>query len=217
MFTPMKLIATDLKEMFRSTPAALVLYVVIHVAVSWRLGITSWLHAILYVCATSVAIRLAFSTPLIVGKMRVYSWRNLGLAFSLEIIVLAFIIAVVYLSSGGETLSSGPSTRAFAAVVTWCVEHLIAPVMNVVAYCYILMMYYSTTKTDMSIISIRMDNPRFSHYCICVALVSVVASFANLDELTATLGVFGAYRRYIFETPPKKRVKKAVTKLAEAL
>ena len=93
----------------------------------------------------------------------------------------------------------------------------LARVMSVIAYCYLLMLYYSTTKTDMAIISIRMDNPRFRHYVICIAVLTIVASLADLTALIATLGIFGAYRRYIFETPPKKRVKQAVTKLAEAL
>lgn len=113
--------------------------------------------------------------------------------------------------------SEGPFTRAFGVVLNWITEHLVSPVMSVIAYCYMLMLYYSTTKTDMAIISIRMDNPRFRHYVICIAVLTIVASLADLTALIATLGIFGAYRRYIFETPPKKRVKQAVTKLAEAL
>lgn len=217
MFTPLRLFAIDIKEMFRSTPAVLILYVILNIAVSWRLDITGWVQALLYLASTLLCVRLAFSTPLITGQLRIYSWRNLGIALGLEIVFMVIVLSAFYSVSGGEPSEAGPAARAFGEVLNWVVEHLISPIMSVVAYCYLLMLYYSTTKTDMAIISIRMDNPRFRHYTICIIVLTMLASLVDLTALVSTLGVFGAYRRYIFETPPKKRVKQAVTKLAEAL
>lgn len=218
MFKPMRLFAIDLKEMFRSTPAVLVLYVILNIAVSWRLEVTGWVQAVIYLASTLLCVRLAFSTPLITGRLWVFNWNRLGIALGLEIILAFIVISAMYsISSVSEPMEVGPAARAFGVVLNWITEHLLSPVMSVIAYCYMLMLYYSTTKTDMAIISIRMDNPRFRHYVICIAVLTIVASLADLTALIATLGIFGAYRRYIFETPPKKRVKQAVTKLAEAL